>query len=427
MAINSAQRIGAWLTPERRPLTVLLGTSFISLISNQLTALAVPWFVLVLTGSATKMGLTAAATMLPSVVMMFLGGALADRMNERRLSAFSDIVSGVTVAMVPLLFALGYLNFTWLLVLMVAGAIFDTPGYSARSKLVPKLAERGGVPIERVTSLQGVFQAVSMIFGAVLAGVLIAWLGATNVLWINAAAFAFSAITMLTLIPEVHVRREAVPSVVEDIRVGLQYVRKNALLGSLIVSALILNGLLSPFMAVLIPYLAKTEWDSATRFGILMSGVGAGSLIGSVVVERLTERVGRGNVVRISILLLTLPVFAFVGVPGLAIAWAGVFLLGIGMGMINPVIFALVYRVTDSEILGRVHGVIGAGAMIASPLGVVLITPALEQLGLSASFLIIAGCLALLGLWLLVFSPFLREVEAVSASLGATESEATTT
>lgn len=423
MATTSTQSVGAWLSPERRPLTVLLSTSFISLISNQLTALAVPWFVLALTGSATKMGITAAATMLPAVVMTFLGGAIADRTNERRLSAFSDIVSGVTVALVPLLYVLGYLNFALLLVLMVAGAIFDTPGYSARSKLLPKLAERGGVEIERVTSMQGVFQAVSMIFGAVLAGVLIAWLGATNVLWFNAAAFALSAMTMLLLIPEMHVAREIVPSVVEDIRIGLRYVRQNSLIGALIVAALVLNGLLSPFMAVLLPYFAKTEWDSATRFGLMVSGFGAGALIGSIAVGALTNRVSRGVIVRISILLLTLPAFFFVALPGIVIAWISAFLIGLGMGMINPLISALMYRLTDPEVLGRVHGVVGAGAMIASPLGVILITPFLENFGLSTSFLIIAGSLTIFGLWLVVFSPFVRKVDAVSATLDPERTE----
>lgn len=414
MASIKTSSVGAWVSPERRPLTVLLTTGFISLISNQLTALAVPWFVLVLTGSAAKMGITAAATMLPSVIMMFLGGALADRMNERRLSAFSDIISGVTVAMVPLLFALDYLNFTWLLVLMVAGAIFDTPGYSARNKLIPMLAERGNVPIERVTSLQGVFQAVSMIFGAVLAGVLISWLGATNVLWINAAAFALSAITMLMLIPEMHIPRESVPSVVEDIRIGLRYVQKSGLISSLIVAALVINGLLAPFMAVLLPYLAKTEWDSATRYGLMVSGFGAGALIGSVAVGALTERVLRSVIVRVSIVLLALPAFSFVCIPGIAIAWISAFLIGIGMGMINPLIQALMYRVTDPEILGRVLGVIGAGAMVTSPLGILLITPFLERFGLAASFLVIAGTLAIFGFWMLFFSPFVREVDAAS-------------
>lgn len=417
MATSQPSSVGAWFNPERRPLTVLLGTGLLSLISNQLTGLAVPWFVLMLTGSATKMGITAAATMLPSVIMMFLGGAIADRTNERRLSAFADILSGITVALVPLLFALDYLTFEWLLILMVAGAIFDTPGYSARGKLLPRLAERGGVPIERVTSLQGMFQAISMIFGAVLAGLLISWVGATNVLWINAAAFAISAITMLTMIPEMHVSREVVPSVLEDIRIGLRYVKSNTLIRSLILTALILNGLLTPFSAVLLPYLAKTEWDSATRFGLLVSGFGAGALIGSLIAGSLTEKVGRANLVRVSVVLLTLPVFAFVTVPDLPVAWAATVLIGLGMGMVNPVISALMYRVTDAEVLGRVQGVIGAGAMIASPLGVLAVTPVLEHWGISTSFLIVAGALTVFGVWVLFLSPFLHEIHTASSSV----------
>lgn len=426
MSVASNNSVGAWVSPQRRPLTVLLSTGFLSLISNQLTGLAVPWFVLVLTGSATKMGITAAATMLPSVIMMFLGGAIADRTNERKLSAFADILSGVTVALVPLLFALDYLTFEWLLALMVAGAIFDTPGYSARGKLLPKLAERAEVDIERVTSLQGVFQAISMIFGAVLAGVLIAWLGATNVLWINAAAFAISAITMLTMIPEVHIPREHVPSVMEDIRVGLRYVKNNSLIRSLIATALILNGLLTPFSAVLLPYLAKTEWDSATRFGLLVSGFGAGALIGSVSVSAAIKAVGRANVVRICVLLLTLPAFAFISVPDLPVAWAATVLIGLGMGMVNPVIHALMYRLTEPEVLGRVQGVIGAGAMIASPLGVLAVTPALEQWGISTSFLIVAVALAMFGVWVMFISPFLREIHAASATMDLAEQESPT-
>lgn len=412
MPAISAQSVGAWLTPARRPLTILLGTSFISLISNQLTALAVPWFVLVLTGSATKMGLTAAATMLPSVVMMFLGGAIADRTNERRLSAFADVLSGITVALVPLLFALDYLTFEWLLVLMVAGAIFDTPGYSARAKLLPRLSERAGVEIERVTSLQGMFQAISTIFGAVLAGVLISSLGATNVLWINAAAFAFSAITMMTLIPETYVPREEVPSVVEDIKVGFRYVASHALLRPLVLAALVINGLLAPFAAVLLPYLANTEWQSATRYGLLVSGFGAGALIGSLGAGILTERTSRSNIFRLSLTLLSIPVFAFVFIPGLPIAWLAAVLFGLGSGLINPVLMALFYRITKPELLGRVNGVISAGAMIASPLGVMLMAPFLERFGLAWSFLLIGACMSLFGAWIIFVSPLMRLMDS---------------
>lgn len=409
----STSSVGAWLKPGRRPLSVLLSTGFISLISNQLTGLAVPWFVLELTGSATKMGIVAVATLLPSVLMMFIGGAIADRVNPRKLSAYADILSGVTVALVPILYMLDYLSFPVLLALMVAGALFDTPGYSARGKLLPELAKRGGVSIERVTSLQGVFQAVSLIFGAVLAGILISLMGATNVLYFNAAAFGISAITMLFLIPDVHAVREELPSVVEDIKVGFRYVTSHKILKPVVISALVINGLFAPLSAVLLPYLAKTEWDSATRLGVLFSGIGVGALLGSIAAGTLTDRLSRSNVFRISLTLLSLPVFLLVVDRSLPVAFVAVALTGIGSGLVNPVLSAMMYRITEPEILGRVQGVIGAGAMVASPLGVMAIAPVLENFGLSTSFLIIAVGTLLLAIWTWFISPLMREIDAL--------------
>ena len=409
----SKSTVGAWIGPERRPLSILLSTGFLSLISNQLTGLAVPWFVLELTGSATKMGIVAAATLLPSVLMMFVGGAIADRTNPRKLSVFSDVLSGVTVAMVPILYVMGLLNFPLLLLLMVAGALFDTPGYSARSKLLPELAERGGLPIERVTSLQGVFQAISMVFGAVLAGVLIALMGATNVLYLNAAAFAVSAITMALFIPNLHVPREEMPSVVEDIKVGVKYVTSHKVLKPVVISALVINGLFAPLMAVLLPYFAKTEWDSATRLGLMFSGFGAGALVGSLASGTLTEKLTRSNVLRIALVLISVPIFALVAKPGIVLAWVAICLLGMGSGLVNPVLSAMMYRITAPDILGRVNGVIGAGAQVAAPLGVLAITPVLEQFGLGTSFLIIGVGCTLLSIWAIFISPLMREIDRI--------------
>jgi hypothetical protein len=47
----------------------MVATNFLSSISNHMTSIAVPWFVLTLTGSASQTGLTAAVTLLPSVLM----------------------------------------------------------------------------------------------------------------------------------------------------------------------------------------------------------------------------------------------------------------------------------------------------------------------------------------------------------------------
>src|SRR5688500_5629348 len=87
----------------RRPLLALLGASAVSLVGNQLTALAIPWFVLHTSGSAARTGLVGAAIMLPTVLASFLGGAIVDRLRPKRTSILADLLSGVTVALVPLL------------------------------------------------------------------------------------------------------------------------------------------------------------------------------------------------------------------------------------------------------------------------------------------------------------------------------------
>lgn len=398
---SPSSAVDGWLTPARRPLTAMLGTGFVSMISNSLTGLAVPWFVLELTNSAGKMGITAAVTMLPSVVMSFLGGAIADRTNPKFLSVFSDVISGVTVALVPLLFVMDLLTFPILLALMVAGAIFDAPGYAARSKMLPQLADRGELEIEKVTSIQGIFQAVSTLFGAVLAGVLITILGATNVLWINAAAFALSAAVMLLIVPNLHVAREEMPSIVDDMKEGLSYVWKHPVLRPLTAGALVINATFTPMIAVLLPYMAKTEWDSATAYGLAVSGLGAGALVGSVAIGKLSDRVARSTIMRVSLVLLSLPVIILIAVPPLPISWIAFTLMGVGSGMVNPVIQAMVFRITEPALLGRINGVIGAGALVAAPLGIMLATPALAAWGLPTAYAMLAVVLAINAIFML--------------------------
>ncbi len=157
---------------KRVPVYSLLASN----LGNMLTSLAVPWFVLETTGSATKTGLTAAATLIPVIIASFFGGALADRASRRGLSVFADLLSSLTLAAVPFFYLTTGPSFPGLLLLMFLGAIFDAPGGTARQAMVPELAERASMPLERVNSAFGVNQAVSMLLGAPLAGIMIAWL-----------------------------------------------------------------------------------------------------------------------------------------------------------------------------------------------------------------------------------------------------------
>jgi MFS family permease len=151
------------------PLYSLFVANAISLVGNVFSLIAIPWFVLQTTGSATQTGITGFFTILPVVLAGFLGGTLIDRLGYKRTSIIADLASGITTALIPLLHFTSDLEFWQLLTLVFLGALLDTPGSTARAALLPELAEQAGMPIERVTALTHVIERGARLVGAPLA------------------------------------------------------------------------------------------------------------------------------------------------------------------------------------------------------------------------------------------------------------------
>ncbi len=185
------------------PLLALLAANAISMSGNAMATIAIPWFVLETTGSTTDTALSGAAGAVPIVIAAVIGGVWVDRLGHQRASVYADIASGVTIALIPILYALGWLSFPVLLGLVFFGALLDAPGVAARGALVPDLAERAGWRLEMVNSIHEVIESGSGLVGPLLAGVLIAALSAGNVLLVDALSFGLSAGLVALLIPGV--------------------------------------------------------------------------------------------------------------------------------------------------------------------------------------------------------------------------------
>ena len=106
---------------NRAPLQATIAADTISRTGNLMTAVAVPWFVLVTTGSPAKTGVAAFAGALPVGISLFFGGVIVDRFSFRRVSVVGDLASGLSVGMIPLLFALDRLSFPVLLDRLLRG------------------------------------------------------------------------------------------------------------------------------------------------------------------------------------------------------------------------------------------------------------------------------------------------------------------
>ena len=178
-----------------------MAANAVSQVGHMMTARAVPWLVLETTGSPVQVGLTGAAIAIGAVAPRLLGGPLVDRLGPRRTSVAADLVSGVTVATIALLQLLGVLPFWLLLVLVFVLSSVTGQGESGRFALIPGLASRASMSLERSNATDRGIARAGQLIGPLLAGVLIPVVGVPVVLLLDAATFAFSAAVVFLRVP----------------------------------------------------------------------------------------------------------------------------------------------------------------------------------------------------------------------------------
>ncbi|SCG36847.1 MFS transporter [Micromonospora humi] len=389
------------MTRDRRPLAGLLIGHAVSLTGNVLTLIALPLYVLAETGSPAATGLAGAFATAPVVLGGAFGGVLVDRIGYRRSSVLADVVSGVTVAAVPLLHATVGLPFPALLALVFVSGLLDTPGQTARTALLPEAATAAGVPIERAVGWAEATSRGARMIGAPVAGLLVGVLGPLPVLAVDAATFAVSALVVTLLVP-----RGLRPSTEDDeveaggywrqFAAGLRFLAREPLLRAMVLLVLVTNLFDAAKSNVLLPVVADRELGGPAAFGLLVGVMGGGALIGSLVFSAIGHRLPRrATFVTAFAICGAPPLWALAAAPPLPVVVAVVAVAGLAAGALNPLMGAVELERVPASMRARVYGVIGAGAWAAMPLGALGAGLAADRFG-PASTLVVMGCCYLL-------------------------------
>ncbi len=399
---------------RRAPMIALFVANAISLTGNRLAILAVPWFVLQTTGSASKTGLTAFFTILPVVISSFFGGAVVDRLGYKRTSVLSDIASGIAVAMIPLLAAAGLLPFPMLLALVFLGALLDAPGGTARVALLPDVAALAGTRLERATAFSSAIQRGSQLLGAPLAGLLIAVLGPVNALWLDAATFAVSAALVAVAIPSPvrdAIGEEARDGYISDLMVGLRFIRRDRLILALVLTVMFTNFLDAAESGVVLPVYVSEVYESAIALGLLFGASGGGALAGAVAYGAIGHKLRRRPVFTAAFIVSGLPLFVMATLPPLPVAFLAQFFGGLAAGPINPLLNVVLFGRVSADMRGRVFGTLVPGAFVAMPMGGLVAGYVLEGIGVRLT-LLAGGVLYLLATLSLIFNPAIQELDS---------------
>ncbi len=398
---------------RRAPIISLVAANVVSLTGNSLTTVAVPWFVLVTTGSAAKTGITGTVSILPVIIAGVFGGTLVDRLGFKRTSVLADLSSGGAIALIPILYQTVGLAFWQLLLLLFIARLLSEPGDTGRRSLVPDVAGLADMPLERANSMYSSAFSFSNLLGPVLAGVLIAVIGATNVLFVDGATFVASAALIGTMLPS---ERGAKPSSIgrgsyfTDLREGFVALRQNRVILYVALAAALANFAGVALYVVILPVYAKQIFGSVIDLGLVFGAEGAGALAGVLLYGMFAQRLPKRATFIGAFLVAGGATMWLTALPGVAVVMALLLIAGVAIGPLNPMLQTVLQERTPQAMLGRVFGLVGAVSAVAAPLGVLIAGFLLEYSSLRLTIFLNTGLLLVLAL-VLFLMPALRELD----------------
>lgn len=378
---------------SRRGLVGLFAADGVSTLGTRMSGLAVPWFVLVTTGSGTAAGFAAFAELLPYVVAQALGGPAVDRLGAWRTRVLADLVAAVGVALVPLLWAVGALPFGLLCAMLAVVGVARGFGDTAGFVLIPGLVERAGTPMARATGLHDGVRRIAQLVGAPVAGVLIAVLSAPAVLVVDAVSFAAASLIVLTTVtraaqPERSPRpapatTSPVRTYVAELTEGFRFLRSDHLLLGIAVMVTVTNLLDQAWSSVLSPVWARDVADSPVALGLIAAVFGIGAVAGNVVAAWLGPRLPQRLAFGVGFLVCGAPRLVALALsttvsPVLFVVVLG----GIGAGVLNPIIGAAEFERVPRALQARVLGSLNAVAWVGMPFGGLLAGLGVDHVGL---------------------------------------------
>ncbi len=413
----------------RTPLVGSLVAEGVSFVGTRVSMIAIPWFVLSTTGSATQTGLVAAAEITPLVLMKALGGPLLDRIGPRRVTLTCDLLSAVVVGAIPLLHHLGMLGFPTLLVLVALAGALRGPGDAGKAAMSPEVARVGGFSLERVTGLASAVERTSSMAGAAMAGLLVATVGAANALYVDAASFlvSFAVFAVATtglgrpVPPE---EGAGATSYATELRQGWDFLRTEPVLVAVCAMVAVTNLVDQAWSAVLAPVWAKDSGAGVAVLGTLFAVMSGSSVVGALVAARWGERLPRFRTYVLAFLVAGAPRFVVMAME--APVWAVLAVIavaGVASGFLNPILGAVILERIPAPLLGRVSSLNSAICWSLMPLGGILGGLAVAGLGVSPA-LLVAGLVYLVTTMAPARVPSFRAMDRAAPAAAAPDSPA---
>jgi len=376
--------------PELRPLAAAFRSlrhrdfaffwtgNFLSNIGTWMQNLALGWLVLELTNSPFLLGLNGFLGSAPSLFFSLLGGAIADRLNRRKLMIYTQTSMMVLALILAVLTSFRVVTIGEILIISFLAGLASALNNPAYQALVPDLVERED--LMNAVALNSAQFNMSRAIGPTLAGLALGTVGAAGCFYLNSFSFLALIIALLVIRVPPHPVHEG-PSVWHAILEGLRYVSRQRALIVLLSVPSMLSLLALPFV-VLMPVFARDLLKvGASGLGYLMAGAGLGAVISALTLAAQANIERRGNFIVGSAAVFSLALILLS--QARSFGWAFFLLVVMGATMVGALALtnSTLQVSSPPELRGRIMSMYNLAVLGLAPVGSLQAGAVAEALG----------------------------------------------
>ncbi len=351
-----------------RNFRIWAAADMVSVTGTWMQVLAVNWYVLQVTGSATQMGLTVMLQTLPSLLLGPVGGAIADRVRGRSALVITQLTHAalaaglmavvLTGANLPVIYALS----------LVGGLVASVEG-PIMGRFCSSLVDRS--VLSNAVSLGSLINSTGRILGMAAGGIVLAVTGPAPLLAANAVSFLAVVAALLAIrSPQPQEHAELQQATGSGLRAGLAYVARQPVVLVVLALALVLGSLGRNYQVTMAAMSDGPLQGGAAGYGILSAAFAAGTVLGGLVAAS-RRSLGLRTLVGLGIVASVLQMTGGLA-PGVAVLAGIVVPVAIGAVVIDTTVSTRIQLDTAWSMRGRVLGVAtavsGASGAIGAPL-----------------------------------------------------------
>lgn len=349
--------------------------NLINRFGDALDSIAFTWIIYTITGNAAWSALIFGVNRLPTIFLQPFFGVIADKINKKIVIIATDFIRGVCVFFIFIALVQGYLNQWHLLIGMFIISVAEAFRLPASSSLIPQILEYEDY--EYGVSLNEGLSSTMELVGLLSVGVIIGIFGVQAAMFIDMITFFICAFLYIFIqLKPIEKSSGAKTSYFADLKDGFRIIKENNLILYMIVLAIFLNALTTPFNALQAPLVYEVLQSKELMLTIIGVGFVLGGIIGSFLFPKVSKRFGNPWMVKAGgfslIVIYLCPVFAGRFIDSLFLrscfVFFHVFFVGICIALLSTLIGVLMVKSVKPEYLGRVKAILGALSVASTPI-----------------------------------------------------------